>query len=372
MAHISIMSHIWMSHVTHINHVTHMNESSNTYQSICHTYEWVMSHISIYMSHIGMSCRGDDPRPWPPWRWSSTKFYFHHFRGVFFKAYFTHTSTYAHFRLPLFMDSWNMQEHLDSNIFWSGDGQSVGVSAIFRFTRMQTCHCFLFHLIIAFLRRIFSANHKAGNFESREVTRSLWKPPIPLLHLKKERERKRKRERDNAKEKKKERKRERERVLRRERDKEIERERERERKRKRKRETERTCWTWLIHMCDITHSYVWHDAFICLTWHIRICDMTHLYMWHGAFIFATWLNHMCDMTHSYMWYIHVRVCIYIHVHTFTSRVHMHACIYLYIHLYTHTLTFSLTCTRTHSVRTVLTGKLSEHVYAPDLGPKSPS
>ena len=24
--------------------------------------------------------------------------------------------------------------------------------------------------------------------------------------------------------------------------------------------------TWLIRMCDMTHSYVWHDAFICVTW----------------------------------------------------------------------------------------------------------
>jgi len=54
-----VMSHIWMSHVAHMNescrtyewvmshicisHVTHMNESY-------HTYEWVMSHI--WMSHI--------------------------------------------------------------------------------------------------------------------------------------------------------------------------------------------------------------------------------------------------------------------------------------------------------------------------------
>ena len=54
-----VMSHIWMSHVTHMNelchtyewvmshiwmsHVTHMNES-------CHTYEWVMSHI--WMSYV--------------------------------------------------------------------------------------------------------------------------------------------------------------------------------------------------------------------------------------------------------------------------------------------------------------------------------
>ena len=54
-----VMSHMWMSHVTHVNeschtcewvmshiwmsHVTYMNES-------CHTYEWVMSHI--WMSHV--------------------------------------------------------------------------------------------------------------------------------------------------------------------------------------------------------------------------------------------------------------------------------------------------------------------------------
>ena len=37
-----VMSHIWMSHVTH------MNES-------CHTWEWVMSHIWVVVSHIWMS-----------------------------------------------------------------------------------------------------------------------------------------------------------------------------------------------------------------------------------------------------------------------------------------------------------------------------
>ena len=47
------------------------------------------------------------------------------------------------------------------------------------------------------------------------------------------------------------------------------------------------CVTWLIHMCDMTHSYVWHDSsngcsslygndsFICVTWLIHMCDMTH-------------------------------------------------------------------------------------------------
>jgi len=36
------------------------------------------------------------------------------------------------------------------------------------------------------------------------------------------------------------------------------------------------CVTWLIHMCDMTHSYVWHDSFICVTCPIRECDVTHL------------------------------------------------------------------------------------------------
>ena len=39
-----VMSHMWMSHVTH------MNES-------CHTYEWVMSHIWMsHVTHMNESC----------------------------------------------------------------------------------------------------------------------------------------------------------------------------------------------------------------------------------------------------------------------------------------------------------------------------
>ena len=56
--------------------------------------------------------------------------------------------------------------------------------------------------------------------------------------------------------------------------------------------------TWLIHMCDMTRSHVWHDSFICVTWHIRMCDMTHSYVWYDSFICVTWHIHMCDMTHS--------------------------------------------------------------------------
>jgi len=61
-------------------------------------------------------------------------------------------------------------------------------------------------------------------------------------------------------------------------------------------------WQWLIHMCDMTHSYVWHDPFICVTWLIHMCDMTHSHVWHDPFIWVTWLIHMCDMTHSYAWH----------------------------------------------------------------------
>ena len=45
--------------------------------------------------------------------------------------------------------------------------------------------------------------------------------------------------------------------------------------------------TWLIHICDMTHSYVWHDSFICVTWLIHVCDVTHSY-------------HMCAWSHAQM------------------------------------------------------------------------
>ena len=63
-----------------------------------------------------------------------------------------------------------------------------------------------------------------------------------------------------------------------------------------------TCVTWLIHMCDMPPSYVWHDSFIRVTWLLHTCDMTHSYVWHDSFIRVTWLIHMCHMTHSYVWH----------------------------------------------------------------------
>ena len=85
------------------------------------------------------------------------------------------------------------------------------------------------------------------------------------------------------------RERERERESERETDKERRRERTRGKKRGRERESKRErerYVTWLIHMRL--------DSFTCVTFRAvtLICDMTHLYV--------PWLIHMCDMTHSYV------------------------------------------------------------------------
>jgi len=68
-------------------------------------------------------------------------------------------------------------------------------------------------------------------------------------------------------------------------------------------------------MCDMTHSYLWHDIFTHMTWRSIIgCDMTHSYVWRDAFtreitrsyvwhdVFALMTRHihMFDMMHSYI------------------------------------------------------------------------
>ena len=55
---------------------------------------------------------------------------------------------------------------------------------------------------------------------------------------------------------------------------------------------------WHIHVCDMSHSCVWHDF-------IHVCNMTHLCVWHDSFMCVTWLIHVCDTTHSCVWHIHV-------------------------------------------------------------------
>jgi len=56
-------------------------------------------------------------------------------------------------------------------------------------------------------------------------------------------------------------------------------------------------------MCDMTHSYVWHNSFICATGHIHMCDMTHSYAWRDLFVCVTWWRMcVCDVMYSYVWH----------------------------------------------------------------------
>jgi len=68
---------------------------------------------------------------------------------------------------------------------------------------------------------------------------------------------------------------------------------------------------WLIPVCDKTRSYMWHDSFICLTWlvvdPVRKRGGFQSYVCHCPFIrvtviFVAWLIHTCDMTHLYVWH----------------------------------------------------------------------
>jgi len=54
-------------------------------------------------------------------------------------------------------------------------------------------------------------------------------------------------------------------------------------------------------MCDMTHLYMWHDAFICATCLIHECDRTHSPVWQDSLICVIWLIHMCDMAPVHVW-----------------------------------------------------------------------
>jgi len=64
---------------------------------------------------------------------------------------------------------------------------------------------------------------------------------------------------------------------------------------------------------------------MCVQSPMHMCNMTHVYVWHDPFIFVTWLMYMCDVTHSYVWHDSIRhsgcngVCRGIRVSRFHSR-----------------------------------------------------
>jgi len=63
--------------------------------------------------------------------------------------------------------------------------------------------------------------------------------------------------------------------------------------------------TWLIPMCDMTHSYTWHDSLLrVVTCEGRCCSFLPLlfasFVWHDVFLRETWL--MYALTHSFVWH----------------------------------------------------------------------
>jgi len=106
------------------------------------------------------------------------------------------------------------------------------------------------------------------------------------------------------------------------------------------------CFTWLTHVCHMTHSCVSRDSFMCVyvshesflrtmaDWHCRlsytalpydcICYITHSLILRDSLIRVTWLTHMRYRTDSFVsrdslmcftelthltWLIHVCICI---------------------------------------------------------------
>ena len=84
-----------------------------------------------------------------------------------------------------------------------------------------------------------------------------------------------------------------------------------------------TCATRLIHMCDMTHPCAWPDSFTCITWLIQMHDMTQIYVdtlylsdigdniIDCVFICVILLIHMCAVSHSYVWHDCVCACMYV-------------------------------------------------------------
>ena len=65
------------------------------------------------------------------------------------------------------------------------------------------------------------------------------------------------------------------------------------------------CVTWLIHVCDMTHSYVWHDSFICVTWliHMRdtLCSFSCVtWLWVSHVTYGWVMSHINESCHTYV------------------------------------------------------------------------
>jgi len=80
-----------------------------------------------------------------------------------------------------------------------------------------------------------------------------------------------------------------------------------------------TCVTWIIPMWDMTHSHVRHNSLVRVfhtgqhpgpsltSLYVHMCDMTHSCVWHDLFIHVTSLIPMCVVCRTTPWArVHVR------------------------------------------------------------------
>jgi len=142
------------------------------------------------------------------------------------------------------------------------------------------------------------------------------------------------------------------------------------------------CVTWLVHECDMTHSWVcsvsshegvgvfvvrpnntcvWHDCvcvyiYACVYMHIciHVHMYTNVYVWHDSFMSVTWRIHECGVS-RYIWvlgrlmcslstrvrdvtvwvyiYTYIYICIHTYMYTYVCAWHDCVCVYIYMYVY---------------------------------------
>ena len=105
-------------------------------------------------------------------------------------------------------------------------------------------------------------------------------------------------------------------------------------------------------MCDMTHSYTSHDSFIRVTWLIHMCDTTH--SCHMTHVYGTCLIHVCDMVQQAPYWCvryHRFMCVtwLIHAYSMTFSDDLFMCVTWLIHA--RTMSFQMTylvCDMTYS------------------------
>ena len=118
----------------------------------------------------------------------------------------------------------------------------------------------------------------------------------------------------------------------------------------------------IVHMCDTTQSYEWHDSFTCVTWLIYMCAMTRSYVAHDSFTCncvctrhcgpssLTQPIHMCAVTRSYVGHDSFTCTCVCTRHCATSSIKwlLHMCAMTRSYLGHDSITWTCVCTRRYS------------------------